>query len=101
MYRVQEGGTDRSYGIHVASMAGVPAAVVRRAGDVLGDLEAGRHLRHGGDMDQLELPLEQTAGRSEPEALNEIRNLDPDGMTPREALEVLYRLRDLTGEEGP
>ena len=100
MYRVQEGGTDRSYGIHVASMAGVPAAVVRRAGDVLGDLEAGRHLRHGGDLDQLELPLERAAGRGEPEALDEIRKLDPDGMTPREALDVLYRLRDLTGEEG-
>jgi DNA mismatch repair protein MutS len=99
MYRVREGGTGRSYGIHVASMAGVPAPVVRRAGDVLKDLEAGRHLRHGGDLDQLELPLEEPAAGRAPEALDEIRKLDPDGMTPREALDVLYRLRDLTGED--
>jgi DNA mismatch repair protein MutS len=99
LYRVEKGGTDRSYGIHVASMAGVPPAVVRRAGDVLKDLEAGRHLRHGGDLDQLELPLEEPAAVSDP-ALEEIRRLDPDGMTPREALDVLYRLRDLTGDGG-
>ncbi len=100
MYRVQEGGTDRSYGIHVASMAGVPARVVRRARDVLGDLEAGRHLRHGGDLDQLELPLEdEVPSKTRTQAVDEIRKLDPDGMTPREALDVLYRLRDITGED--
>mgnify|MGYP006277985249 CR=1 FL=1 len=97
MYRVEDGGTDRSYGIHVASMAGVPPAVVRRARDVLKDLEAGRHLRHGGNLDQLELALEEPQAESPP-ALEEIRRLDPDGMTPREALDVLYRLRDLTGD---
>ena len=99
MYRIEDGGTDRSYGIHVASMAGVPPGVVRRAKQVLGDLEAGRHLRHSGNIDQLELPLdgEGVEGPGQP-AINELRKLDPDGMTPREALEVIYRLRELTDD---
>jgi len=44
LYNIEEGSTDESYGIHVASMAGVPHKVVRRARKVLSDLEAGKHL---------------------------------------------------------
>ncbi len=91
LYRVEEGGSDRSYGIHVASMAGVPKEVLGRAKQVMHDLESGRHLMPGaGALDQLELPL------SNPEnpLLDEIRSLEPDSLTPRKALEILYELME-------
>jgi DNA mismatch repair protein MutS len=93
LYNVEEGSTDESYGIHVASMAGVPSKVVRRARKVLSDLEAGRHLMPGGfSDDQMELQL------NEPEAedplIEELKKIDPDSLTPLKALEILYELRD-------
>jgi DNA mismatch repair protein MutS len=92
LYSVRDGGTDRSYGIHVASMAGVPESVLERARRVLRDLEAGRHLRSGvsPDEDQLELPLDQP----EHPVLEEIRRMDPDSLSPRRALELIYELRE-------
>ncbi|MCK5065384.1 MAG: DNA mismatch repair protein MutS, partial [Candidatus Fermentibacteraceae bacterium] len=93
LYNVEEGSTDESDGIHVASMAGVPSKVVRRARKVLSDLEAGRHLMPGGfSEDQMELQL------NEPEAedpiIEELKKIDPDSLTPLKALEILYELRD-------
>jgi DNA mismatch repair protein MutS len=94
LYRIEEGGTDESYGIHVASMAGVPPRVVRRARKVMADLEAGRHLMPGGGSeDQLELSLEPATTKDDPLA-DRLRAIDPDSLTPRRALEILYELRD-------
>ena len=95
LYNIEEGSTDESYGIHVASMAGVPRKVVRRARKVLSDLEAGRHLMSGvaGD-DQLELSLSEPQPQETNPLLEHIRDLDPDSLTPRRALEILYELRD-------
>jgi DNA mismatch repair protein MutS len=91
LYRVEEGSTDRSYGIHVASMAGVPGQVLKRARQVMEDLERGRHLMPGaGISDQLELQLNSP----ENPVLDEIRALDPDTLTPRSALEIIYGLLD-------
>ena len=96
LYRVEEGKTDDSYGIHVASMAGVPRSVVKRARKVLTDLEAGRHLMPGGiSEDQLELPLSGAEELPEHPVMDELREVDPDSITPRSALEILYRLRDM------
>ena len=95
LYNIEEGSTDESYGIHVASMAGVPRKVVRRARKVLSDLEAGRHLMSGGaGDDQLELSLSEPQPQETDPLLEQIRDLDPDSLTPRRALEILYELRD-------
>lgn len=92
LYRLEDGATDRSYGIHVASMAGVPPGVIRRASKVLEDLEAGRHLLPTGASEegQLSLPLSNPAHP----VLEEIRNIDPDLITPLKAIELLYDLRE-------
>ncbi|MBD3278322.1 MAG: DNA mismatch repair protein MutS [Candidatus Aegiribacteria sp.] len=95
LYSIEEGSTDKSYGIHVASMAGVPSRVVRRARKVLKDLESGRHLMAGGsDENQMELGFESVDEREDEPLAQEIREIDPDSITPRKALEILYRLRD-------
>jgi DNA mismatch repair protein MutS len=94
LYRVVEGPADRSYGIHVASMAGVPPEVISRAARVLSDLEKARGAEPSEPDDQFELPL------SSPETpvLEAIRTADPDKLTPRQALELVYELRRLLSE---
>ncbi len=95
LYNIEEGSTDESYGIHVASMAGVPHKVVRRARKVLSDLEAGKHLMTGGaGEDQLELGFAEPEVEMTNPVLDHIREIDPDSLTPRRALEILYELRD-------
>ncbi|MCD4708911.1 MAG: DNA mismatch repair protein MutS [Candidatus Sabulitectum sp.] len=93
LYKVEEGAADRSYGIHVAAMAGVPSSVLKRAGRVLQDLESGKHLLPSSGRDgtgQMTLPL----ANPEHPVLEEIRKMEPDSLTPRKALELIYLLRD-------
>lgn len=93
LYKVEEGSADRSYGIHVAAMAGVPSTVLRRARKVLRDLESGKHLLPSSRSDetgQMTLPL----ANPEHPVLEEIRKMEPDSLTPRKALELIYLLRD-------
>jgi DNA mismatch repair protein MutS len=99
LHEVAEGSGGRSWGVHVARLAGVPAAVVKRAGAILAALEA----RAGRLTEAAALPLfaaagEKVAAEPEPErdALREaLAEIDPDALTPREALEALYRIRGL------
>ncbi len=89
MHSVSEGPADRSFGIAVARRAGVPATVITRARALLRTLEQ-RHPQQTGD----ELPQLPLFDRPHP-ALEALIAVDPDALTPREALETLYRLRAL------
>ncbi|HEV2216818.1 MAG TPA: DNA mismatch repair protein MutS [Candidatus Dormibacteraeota bacterium] len=87
LHRVVPGGADRSYGIHVAALAGLPAAVIARARDVLTELERQRPLEPA-EL-QLGLPMEMA-----PDPLRkELEELEPDSLSPLEALQKLYELR--------
>ncbi|MBN42256.1 MAG: DNA mismatch repair protein MutS [Alphaproteobacteria bacterium] len=98
LHEVQAGTADRSYGIHVGKLAGLPPAVVGRAEEVLRLLEEGDQ---GGALTRLvdDLPLFQAAAEAPPAALvaDPVRDLlasvIPDDLTPRTALELLYRLK--------
>jgi DNA mismatch repair protein MutS len=102
LHEVREGAADRSYGVQVARLAGLPAAVVARAHVVLEALEAGE--REGGGKAKAlvdDLPLfsmarpapPPTAG---PSAVEErLSAVLPDELTPREALVLIYELRGL------
>ena len=101
LHRLEAGGTDRSYGVHVAALAGLPASVVRRAEDILGTLEGTHRVAPGGppppdDPAQLGLPLTPTAPPHP--ALEELRDIDLDTMTPLEALNRLAQLKRRAGE---
>ena len=90
------GVADRSYGIHVAKLAGLPASVVARAQEVLRALEEGREGHKPlARIDDLPLfRVEAPARAKEKNALEEaVRNADPDVLTPKEALELLYNLK--------
>jgi len=96
LHEVGPGAADRSYGVQVAKLAGLPAAAVKRAETVLKALESG-----GSEAALDALPL--FAAAPEPDAPDPLREavsaLDPDSLSPREALEALYRLKRMNGEE--
>jgi DNA mismatch repair protein MutS len=100
LHEVGPGTADRSYGIHVAKLAGLPKNVTARAEEVLSVLEKGEQ---GGALVRLadDLPLFSAARRRaeppprESAAETLLRDTRPDELTPREALELLYRLKAL------
>ncbi len=98
LHEVAPGDAEASYGIHVARLAGLPAAVVARAEEVLATLEAGDQGANVGRLAD-DLPL-FSAGAAEPprpagpsEAERLLAEINPDELTPRAALEFLYRLK--------
>jgi DNA mismatch repair protein MutS len=103
LHEVAEGAADRSYGIAVAKLAGLPPAVVARAKAVLAKLEAGRDATGGIAAGLDDLPLFASAAEPEqcPDPIaSALADIDPDSLTPREALEALYRLKKLWAETG-
>jgi DNA mismatch repair protein MutS len=101
LHEVAEGAADRSYGIAVAKLAGLPPAVVARAKAVLGKLEAGRDATGGIAVGLDDLPLFASApepGTAADPLSEELAALDPDALTPRAALEALYRLKQMWAE---
>jgi DNA mismatch repair protein MutS len=102
---MEPGAASRSYGIEVARRAGLPPEVVRRAREVLSNLEGGEFDERGrprlarvpGSGEPLQMGLFQAA----PDPLREaVRALSPEQMTPIEALVELDRLRNLLEEDG-
>jgi DNA mismatch repair protein MutS len=94
LHKVIAGGADRSYGIHVAQLAGLPAPVIQRAQSVLRDLEAQRPADAPRQPEE-EAPGQLTLFAEVSPALDRLRELDPNTMSPLEALTVLYELKKL------
>ena len=100
--RLEPGGCDRSYGVHVAQLAGLPSEVVERANQILWELEGGAtdggtRLSHLSSGARGQLSLFE---RSHSAALDYLEQLDPEQLTPIEALNALDRLRALRQLEG-
>jgi DNA mismatch repair protein MutS len=111
VHKVRPGAADRSYGIQVAKLAGLPGAVTKRAAEVLRLLEKGNAKSPDAAALLDDLPLfaaavpstrSQADGRGEgeppasPSAVEEaLAALNPDELTPKEALQALYRLKEL------
>ena len=107
LHEVAPGAADRSYGIQVAKLAGLPASVITRASEVLVALE--RNEQAGGNAaarlaDDLPLfaaarPKGSAPGGTEPSALERtLAEARPDDLSPRDALELIYRLKALLDE---
>ena len=108
--RLEEGGADRSYGIQVARLAGFPGDVIARARELLTELE-GTHTgggeglgRFGSHRPASEPSLDQLSffAAGDPPLLKQLRAIDPEVMTPKEALDLLFELHEksLSGEDG-
>ena len=93
LHEVAPGAAGRSWGVHVARLAGVPAAVVRRAGVLLAGLEKGREPM----LAELPLFAALPPAQSSPDPLRAaLEEVDPEALTAREALSLVYRLKELT-----
>jgi DNA mismatch repair protein MutS len=102
LHEVAEGAADRSYGLAVAKLAGVPAAVIARARQVLDKLEKGRAETGGLAAGLGELPLFAAAAHAEEEQADTLRDrlaeTDVDALSPRDALDLLYELRRIAAQ---
>ena len=94
LHAVKPGPANQSYGLQVASLAGVPKPVIRRAKAYLGALERQQAEARHGPQTELDFSAaeEEPAGDAVRDALDE---LDPDSMSPRDALAALYKLKEL------
>jgi DNA mismatch repair protein MutS len=105
LHEVAAGAADRSYGVHVAKLAGLPKAVIARAEAVLAVLESGEQ---SGALARLadDLPLfsataaKKTAAAGPSPLVEALGEIEPDTLSPKDALELLYRLKALSKSGG-
>ena len=96
LHSVREGPASQSYGVEVAKIAGVPAEVLTAARQRLAELEE-THRNREAESAQGDLFLDLAAAKA-PAALERLRGLDPDSLTPRDALAALYELKQLAAD---
>jgi DNA mismatch repair protein MutS len=105
LHSVKEGPANQSYGLQVAALAGIPKSVTAQARRYLTELERERDALRTSASPQTELPLfvapRPEAPPAESAALEALRKIDPNSVSPREALELLFRLKNLDGGEQP
>lgn len=103
LHEVVSGAADQSYGVHVAKLAGIPAPVIARSKQVLELLQqsetSGALAKLADDLPLFSAVVKDTQNQEIIEADNKLRNeldtIDPDALTPRDALDILYRLKNL------
>ncbi len=107
LHRVVPGAADRSYGIHVAEIAGVPRALTRRAQEILSDLErgpaaeaAGRRRRAMATQAPETASMQLTMFAPPSPVVEAIRTLDVESLSPLDALTTLYQLQQLAASDG-
>ena len=94
MHSVQDGAASKSYGLAVAALAGVPKEVIKRARQKLRELESIAPNVAATQVDGTQMSLLSVPEETSP-AVDALENLDPDSLTPRQALEWIYRLKSL------
>jgi len=97
LHSVKEGPANQSYGLQVAALAGIPKSVTAQARRYLTELERERDALRSRASPQRELPLFAAPVSAENPVLSELRSLDVDCLSPREALELLYRFKARIG----
>ena len=107
LHKLLAGGTNRSYGIQVAALAGVPRAVIERATEILHNIEAGEFNQYGspriaGDAPPAATPsqLQLFAPATDPVHLK-LKTIEPDHLSPMQALTLLYELKALSNDDTP
>ncbi|MGC8804547.1 MAG: MutS-related protein, partial [Candidatus Ratteibacteria bacterium] len=95
LHKIVPGGTDQSYGIYVAKLAGVPESVIKRSGEILRELESVEKFPISDkDAEQLSLFINQSDPIGE-KIKSELLNINPDHITPSEALNKIYQWKKM------
>ena len=95
LHAIKDGAADRSYGLHVAALAGVPQAVIAQARKRLLDLE--QNTQQGNELPSPQLGLFQAP--AEHPLIEALEGINPDDMTPKQAQQVLYTLKELARQD--
>lgn len=106
LHKLVRGGTNRSYGIQVAALAGVPNGVVQRANEILQNIERGEFDTDGTPLIAKSKGIKSSKKKQHPNQLSLftppadpvrdlVEKIDIDGLSPREALEILYEMKNL------
>jgi DNA mismatch repair protein MutS len=96
MHAVKEGPANRSFGLQVAALAGLPKAVIADARKTLAELELGMHAQAAKPSPQSDASPQMGLFAAQPSAVERaLQHIDPDALAPREALEALYLLKTL------
>ena len=91
LHKVKNGAIDKSYGIHVAALANMPDSLIKRAGEILKQYEnKGKNGSKNANV-QLSLPIEEN---KKEENIDILKDIDPLNLTPIEALNILYNLKE-------
>ncbi len=104
LHSVKEGPANQSYGLQVAALAGIPKSVTAQARRYLTELERERDALRSSTSPQAQLPLDPPAAALAPPAsaaLEALRALDPNSLSPRDALDLLFRLQQLDRGDAP
>lgn len=97
--KIVPGATDKSYGIHVARLAGVPLKVTQRAKEILKEVENGSAISRGKDSGRYtQIMLFDSSDKKESPVIEKLRNLNVEAMTPLEALNALAELKKKAGD---
>ena len=101
LHKIVPGGADKSYGVHVAQLAGLPHGVVNRAWEVLADLETDNHWSNGREIrkQKKEKALQMALFNNEAKLQGLLKELDIPNLTPLEAINKLYELQKGAEEE--
>ena len=95
LHQVQQGAASQSYGLQVAALAGVPKPIIQRAKQILGDLEKGQHqpTRPGAQVIEQEIQYDLFNSATPHPILEQLETISPDDLTPKQALDLLYQLK--------
>ncbi|MCB1176179.1 MAG: hypothetical protein KDK36_01255 [Leptospiraceae bacterium] len=90
--KVKSGKAKKSFGIYVAKLAGVPSSIVERAAEILTNLESKkREIKYRPEEERLLFPTTPPSDSKLSELKNELQKINPDSMTPKEALDLIYK----------
>lgn len=96
MHKVEEGAANQSYGLQVAQLAGIPKSVVASAKRKLVQLENNQIAQHSHQPDMFSTAFVEASALVHP-LVAELETIQPDDLTPKQALELLYKLKQITG----
>ncbi len=96
--KLREGVCDKSYGIHVAELAGLPKSVINDARRILKSMERRAPIKvHTSKEEPAQLSLFDALTEKEKKIIQLIKDIDVDGLTPRDALNFIYKLKEELG----
>ncbi len=93
--RIVRGGADDSFGVEVAKLAGIPEKVIRRAREILDELESGENAGNISHAEDREEPLQIVVDSPQGEVIQRLKNLDVNNLTPLECMNTLFELKNI------